>query len=181
MAREKKHRFKQPDGHLPELLSVSCGYFTSIIRQLLMRQRKTMIKYILHTTKGQAFDRLVSYSQYHSLTDLLVELMQINVVYEPPKSNDQTRVSTEEREEESGEKSEERSEQQKPESGGGSQMQMEMKVILEGKKREVIKKLITQLSHKNRDDLEVSLNAHAVLIELIETEKTLGVFLENDG
>lgn len=68
---------------LPELLPVSCGYFHSIVRQLLMKQRKVMIRYILHETQGRAFDRLVSYSHYHSLADLLVELMQINVVYEP--------------------------------------------------------------------------------------------------
>ena len=56
-----------------------------------------------------------------------------------------------------------------------------MKKILEIKKREVIQLLLKQLSHKNKDDLEVSLNAQSVLIELIETEKTFSLFFENDA
>ena len=71
-SKARKITTKEP---LPELLPVSCGYFTSIIRQLLMRQRKFMIRYILYQTKGRAFDKLVQYSHYHSLSDLLVELM----------------------------------------------------------------------------------------------------------
>lgn len=44
----------------------------------------------------------------------------------------------------------------------------------------VINELISKLSHKNRDDIESSLNAKSVLIDLIETEKTFELFLEND-
>jgi len=39
--------------------------------------------------------------------------------------------------------------------------------------------LITSLSHKNRDNIEEALNASAVLIELIELEKTFEIFLDN--
>lgn len=44
----------------------------------------------------------------------------------------------------------------------------------------VLDELIMTLSHKNRDDVEASLNAKAVLIDLIETEKTFELFIEND-
>ena len=37
------------------------------------------------------------------------------------------------------------------------------------------------MSHKNRDDTEASLNAKTVLIDLIETEKTFEIFMENDA
>jgi hypothetical protein len=47
-----------------------------------------------------------------------------------------------------------------------------MKLLLEKKKRYVVKELIMALSHKNYKDCEASLNASAVLIELVETEKT---------
>ncbi len=67
---------------MPELLPVSCGYFSSIVRQLLMKQRKMVVKYILYHTDGRAYDQLLKYAHYHSLSDLLVELMQINVAYE---------------------------------------------------------------------------------------------------
>lgn len=72
------------DAHKPELLPVSCGYFFNIIRNLLLKQRKTLLTYILLETKGMLFDRLVQYIQYTSLSDLLIDLMQINSpVYEP--------------------------------------------------------------------------------------------------
>ena len=70
--------------HTPELLPVSCGYFFSIVRNLLLKQRKSTLRYILLHTKGEAFDRLVRYIGYNSLADLLIEMMQINVVFEPP-------------------------------------------------------------------------------------------------
>ena len=47
------------DAHKPELLPVSCGYFFNIIRNLLLKQRKTLLTYILLETKGILFDRLV--------------------------------------------------------------------------------------------------------------------------
>lgn len=44
-----------------------------------MKQRKMMVRYILFQTKGEIFDKLVNYIHYHSLSDLLVELMQIKI------------------------------------------------------------------------------------------------------
>jgi HEPN domain-containing protein len=41
-----------------------------------------MVRYLLFTTKGEIFDKLVDYIGYHSLTDLLVELMQLKVTFE---------------------------------------------------------------------------------------------------
>ena len=45
----------------------------------------------------------------------------------------------------------------------------------------VVKELIKTLSHKNRDDQEASLNARSVLIDLIETEKTFEIFMQNNA
>jgi hypothetical protein len=75
---------KQNVTHTPELLPVSCGYFFSIVRNLLLKQRKSTLRYLLLHTKGEAFDKLVKYIGYTSLADLLIEMMQINVVFEPP-------------------------------------------------------------------------------------------------
>ena len=61
--------------HKPELLPVSCGYFFSIVRNLLLKQRKNTLRYILLHTNGQAFDKLVGYIGYNSLADLLIEMM----------------------------------------------------------------------------------------------------------
>ena len=47
---------------------------------------------------------------------------------------------------------------------------------LRSKKVFVIQSLISALGHSNRD-MEASLNAQDVLIELVEVEKTLDIFL----
>jgi len=56
-----------------------------------------------------------------------------------------------------------------------------MKKLLEEKKIMVVKELIQTMSHKNRDDTEASLNARSVLIDLVETEKTFEIFMNNDA
>ena len=56
-----------------------------------------------------------------------------------------------------------------------------MKTILMQKKMLVIKDLVSSLSHKNKDNTESAMNASAVLIELIENEKTMELFLEKDA
>jgi len=40
-----------------------------------LKQRKTLLSYILLETKGIIFDKLVGYIQYTSLADLLIDLM----------------------------------------------------------------------------------------------------------
>lgn len=67
---------------LPELLPVSCGYFKNILLKILLKQRKQVIKYLLLDTEGRTFDQLLKYVRYHSLADLLMELMQLSVVYQ---------------------------------------------------------------------------------------------------
>ena len=41
--------------------------------------------------------------------------------------------------------------------------------------------MISTLSHKNRENIEASLNASSVLIELVELEKTFEIFMDNDA
>jgi hypothetical protein len=79
---ETTHKYKIKQSETPELLPVSCGYFFSIVKQLLLKQRKMTIKYILLDSKGILFDKLVQNIQYHSLSDLLMELMQLNLRFE---------------------------------------------------------------------------------------------------
>ena len=38
---------------------------------------------MLIDTDGEIFDKLLSYISYHSLSDLLIELMQVNILYQP--------------------------------------------------------------------------------------------------
>ena len=160
----------------PELLPVSCGYFKNIILNILLKQRKTVLTYILLETKGILFDQLVSYIEYTSLADLLIDLMQINSpVYEPPQKQQSGWDEDDDDKKSDGE--EEKEEKKEPVL---SEDQLYMKSILATKKSMVIDELISKLSHKNHNDIESSLNAKSVLIDLIETEKTFELFLEND-
>lgn len=52
--------------------------------------------------------------------------------------------------------------------------------ILDEKRMFVVNELIDQLGHKNRD-IEKSLNASSVLIELVKYDKTRAIFFENKG
>jgi len=51
--------------------------------------------------------------------------------------------------------------------------------ILQDKKHMVINELIGILGYRNRDNLEDSLNAMQILIEMIELEKTFEIFMMN--
>ena len=49
--------------------------------------------------------------------------------------------------------------------------------VLQEKKLMVIGSLIDVLGHRNRDDIEDSLNATQILIEMVELEKTFEIFM----
>jgi len=69
------------DDDFPELLPVSCGYFSAIVEELMEKERMMILKYILIDTKGQLFDRLAGYIEYSSLSKLLVNLMRVNLLF----------------------------------------------------------------------------------------------------
>jgi hypothetical protein len=54
---------------------------------LLVKKRKEVLKYLLISCGGIIFDRLVHYTHYHSLSNLLMELMQVSVVYQSSSQN----------------------------------------------------------------------------------------------
>ena len=51
--------------------------------------------------------------------------------------------------------------------------------VLQEKKHMVVNNLIGVLSYRNRDNLEDSLNATQILIEMVELEKTFEIFMMN--
>ena len=114
-----------------------------------------------------------------------MEMMQINVVFEPPTPVKPQNGSFDEdddqdKDKQSGGESD-NEEGVKKEGAKLTEDQAFMKDMLEKKKVMVIKELIKILSHINSKDQEASLNARAVLIELIETEKTFELFMMNEA
>ena len=53
--------------------------------------------------------------------------------------------------------------------------------ILQQKKVMVVDGLLGVLSHKNRSNMDDSINATEILIELVEIEKTFDIFMMNKG
>jgi len=89
-----------------------------------------MLKYILLNGEGLIFDRLVENIKYHSLTDLLIELMQINVSFQSGMNNTTA-----------GDDDDSSTEMNKP-APELTEEQQAMKVILDSKKLMVVQKLI---------------------------------------
>jgi hypothetical protein len=49
------------DDEFPELLPVSCGYFSAIVEELMEKKRLMTLKYVLVDTEGSIFNRLAGY------------------------------------------------------------------------------------------------------------------------
>jgi hypothetical protein len=89
-----------------------------------------MIRYILLHTDGAVFDQLVKYIKYHSMADLLIELMQLTVAFQPPASS----ILQD-------------SDDGADEKPALSEDQTRMLTVLNRKKREVVKQLIMAMAH----------------------------------
>lgn len=132
-----------------------------------------MLKYILIDAGGKIFDTLVKNISSHSLTDLLIELMQLNVI-SPQSAATHINLSRGSNDDED--------ETQTTEADQAPNVDHDkMKAILDFKKRSVVQNLIKKMSHTNSSDMEASLNASTVLIELIEIEKTFEIFWTNEA
>lgn len=164
----KSHLRHVPSQENPVLLPVSCGYFLNIVKQLLSKQRKPTLRYMLLEAKGVIFDKLVEFICHDSLANLLIELMQVNfpmfIVKPESDSNDDTAETSKK------EVKQELTEDQKT-----------MIRRLQEKKELVLTLLIKNLSHTNTNNVEDSLNSMTVLTELIETERSLDLFFQNDA
>ena len=172
---------------LPELLPVSCGYFKNILLKILLKQRKQVVKYLLLDTEGRAFDQLLKYVRYHSLADLLMELMQLSVVYQQPSdvgaassvydTGDGAQREGSSLVDDNDDDTDEKKDPQDGPKMTGEQAQMYK--ILQEKKHMVIDNLIGVLGHRNQGNIEDSLNATQILIEMVELEKTFEIFMMN--
>lgn len=136
------------------------------MRQLLNKQRKQVLRYILLDCEGRIFDKLIDNIHQHSLMDLLIELMQINFpVFSVKKEleDDGSPVMY------------------KEDGNALTDDQKTMVKVLNNKKNRVISRLLDMLDHRNSSDLEQSLNSCSVLIELIDNDKTIELFFNNDA
>ena len=62
-------------GNDEERLPILCGYFNKIVQSLLTKQKQSTLEYLLIKRKGDIFDLLMNFAQYHSLAILVIELL----------------------------------------------------------------------------------------------------------
>lgn len=122
----------------------------------MSKHRKPTLRYMLLEAKGLIFDKLIDYIDIHSLSDLLVELMQINFPIYQQKADESMDTTI--------------SEQILRTDLTEDQITMIQR--LQQKKELVINKLIKKLSHSNYNNIEEALNSSLVLVDLIATEKS---------
>jgi len=67
------------DQHSEEPEPILCGYFNKIVQALLGKIKNKILYYILVKREGDIFTKLTHHLQHHSLAQLLVELMQVEL------------------------------------------------------------------------------------------------------
>ena len=148
----------KPDDPLPIL----CGYFNKIMQQLLVKQKNNTLDYMLVEQNGKIFHGLLNHLQHHSLALLLISLLEIQIQPNQDKK-DKARVAWE---------ASEGSDAENDETAEGELTveQKHMQSVLKEKSLYVVNYLIDQLSNKNQDDYQMTLNAYTVLMEFCDNE-----------
>jgi hypothetical protein len=123
-----------------------------------------MLHYILLHRKGDIYNKLVNLLQHHSLSTLLIELLQLKIV--PAAASQRDRFSSDF--DKFGDNDDEEPKRDDP-TAKMNPTEKEMYEILNQKKQEVIHTLIERLSNSNKD-LEQTLNAHTILLEIADNE-----------
>jgi hypothetical protein len=167
--------------HEQEMQPILCGYFNKIVQALLGKIKQKMLHYLLIHRKGDVFLKLTRFLHHHSLSQLLVELLLIKIVSAKaqggPQSSFRDRFSSD-----TDERDNEESEEKKAldPTDGMTEQERQMYDVLCERKQEVITFLLSKLSSKNTD-LEETMNAHSVLLELADNEQTYGKLVEKEN
>ena len=143
-------------------IPILCGYFNKVMQQLLVKQKNNTLDYMLVEQNGKIFHGLLSHLQHHSLALLLISLLEIQIQPNQDKK-DKARVAWE---------ASEGSDAENDETAEGELTveQKHMQSVLKEKSLYVVNYLVDQLSNKNQDDYQMTLNAYTVLMEFCDNE-----------
>jgi len=145
-----------------KMLSVLCGYFNKILVFILTKENSKFLEYLLLRRDGRIFDGLMAHIEHHSLAQLVIELLQVQIKPEDSRSKKITMYNSD------GSDNEQDNEEQ--DEAVLTADQIKMKEILAKKGDQVILYLLDQMSVKNTDDIEVALNAHSILMDFCEND-----------
>jgi len=62
-----------------KMLSVLCGYFTKVINSILVKEKDKFLEYLLLKREGIIFDGLMRHMTHHSMAQLVIELLQVQI------------------------------------------------------------------------------------------------------
>lgn len=158
------------------LESISCGYFNKIFQALLTKAKTKVLPYLLLHRKGDIFNLLIKNLQHHSLSQLMVELMQLKITGQAAGAGGRNRASSDF----DSKTDDENITKGKDKEESLSAKDKQMVDVLNQKRQEVVVALIDNLNSRS-SDFEACLNAHLILTELTEMETTFGKLLERDN
>lgn len=129
---------------------------------MLIKQKNNTLEYLLVEQNGKIFGGLLKHLQHHSLALLLISLLEIQIQPTQDKK-DKARVAWE---------ASEGSDIDNDDANEGelTAEQKLMQTVLKEKGTFVVNFLLDQLSYKNQDDYQMTLNANTVLQEFCENE-----------
>lgn len=153
-----------------KMLEVLCGYFFKIFKSLLDKGRKTMLEYLLNTRNGDCFDALRRHLNMHSVSMLLNELFQIQI-----KPEQEERAGKNMRDMSSWDYSDHEEEDSEKPEGTFTPAQLSQKEILKEKCDQSVLRLLDACSSKNAHDLEMTMNANAILLEFCENNHCFNI------
>ena len=137
-------------------LPILCGYFLKIMEQMLDKIKLPTLEYLLLHQKGKIFNGLLRHLDQHSLTTLMIKLIEQQI---QPEKKDKWEAS----------------ENSDPEADEAAEpeltaQQRQMQNVLKEKATMVVMSLIDKLSFKNKNNLHMALNASTALNEFCENE-----------
>jgi hypothetical protein len=154
------------DQHSEEPEPILCGYFNKIVQALLGKIKNKILYYILVKREGDIFTKLTHHLQHHSLAQLLVELMQVEL----PAQWDSERNNGGDKDNKDSDDDEDAVSKNEENNAEHAAKVKHLNEVFNSRRQEVLSTLIDRLGPKN-SDLENTLNAQLVLSELVENKK----------
>ena len=145
---------------------ILCGYFNKIVNALLGKIKNKILYYILVKREGDIFTKLTNHLEHHSLAQLLVELMQVEL----PAQWDSERNTGADKDNKDSDDDEDAVSKNEENNAEHAAKIKHLNEVFNTRRQEVLSTLIDRLGPKN-SDLENTLNAQLVLSELVENKK----------
>jgi hypothetical protein len=155
-----------------DMLSVLCGYFQKIVSSILNKENSKLLEYLLLRRDGIIFDGLMRHISHHSLAQLVIELLQVQIKPDDSKNKKINMYNSD--------GSDNDNDNDDQEEAVLTPDQLKMQDIINNKGKLIVGALMDQLSRRNKDNLEIALNAYSILMEFCENDHCFNLLTQED-